>query len=508
MTDEDLGRTPEAMQFKVRARIALIARRVWRGKHLRSRRDLVVGASLFFTSFLVFKFSPIHHMVDSRYEMLFSQHLLWHHSFSVPAQVIQKLESRQPGQVHQCCTDLPYQLVQVGERFYHYYPPGNIILPMPYVALANAMGISAVGPDGKHDPLGDTRIQKGLASVLMAGLTLIIFFTARLILSLPWSWLIATATAYGTQVWSTASRTMWSHTFGIFILSVVVWLIVRTEAKKTPLPAVFLASCLAWLYFIRPTFVLSIFAITIYVLLYHRAILPRFVFTGAIWLAAFVAYSKMHFGQLQTSYYSMYKSGSGETFWERLAGTLISPSRGLLIYVPILAMVIYLLLRYYRASNYRLLSLAGAIVISHLIMIARFVGWHGGPTYGSRLFTDVVPWFALLGILAVQSRLSCPASFARDSQRRVRIEAAVATVLLALSIIVNGIGAISVSANLWNEPMKMSYQQWLKNLWDWRHPQFLGLPRSWAAQVPTTAGEAAETGSVRNPVFIHSDRSN
>ena len=460
------------------------------GKHKHSRRDRIGAAIVLVGTFLVFWLCPVHTISDSRYEMFFSQQLLWHQSFSVSASAIPELQSDQPGH------ELPWQLSQVGERFYHYYPVGNIIFPMPYVALANAMGISAIDQDGKYNPTGDAWMQKVLAALLMAALAIIIFFIARLFLSFEWSILITAATAFGTQMWSTASRAMWSHTPGIFILGVVLFLIVRTETRKARLPPVLLGTCLSWLYLIRPNFTFSIIAIAVYVLIYHRPILFPFIFTGCVWLAALIIYSEHHFGQLLPPYYHIYRLGTFAGFGERLAGVLISPSRGLLVYVPALMIVGYLLVRYYSTSMRGLVNLAVAVVGSHLLFIGTFANWHGGGSYGPRLLTDLVPWFGLLGMLAVKARCRWhDVNPARDPLFRRRVETAAAAVLLACSVMVNGLGAISIRTEMWGYVEATNYNQWLRNLWDWRHPQFMGMPDSWLAEWQKSLKQTGNTNA-------------
>jgi hypothetical protein len=285
-------------------------------------------------------------------------------------------------------------------------------------------------------------MQGGLAPLLMSALSVIIFFTSRLILSFRWSLLITAATAFGTQIWSTASRAVWSQTWGIFILGFVIWLVVRTEAKQAPLRPVLLAMCLSWLYFVRPTFSVSIVAIALYVLIYHRTIFLPFVLTGCIWLAAFIGYSEYHFGQCLPPYYQSYGFRFA-SFWEAFAGSLISPSRGLLIYVPVLAFVAYLSARYRRSWRPRLVVMAVSVVFVHLVLISGLSGWHGGHCYGPRLSTDLVPWLALLGMLAVEARLQWrDRNPAQDSVFRVRTEWSFAVLLLVCSVTLNGIGAI------------------------------------------------------------------
>src|SRR6185295_18600311 len=138
----------------------------------------------------------------------FSQHLLWDHSFSLQAPAF-AFQSNRPIEQYARGVDYPYQLERWGDRFYYWFPPGSTILSMPYVALANARGIAAMDKNGIYDPRAETFIQAGLAAAIMAGLTAIMYFTGRLFLQIGWSCLIAAAMAFGTTIWSIASRSMW-----------------------------------------------------------------------------------------------------------------------------------------------------------------------------------------------------------------------------------------------------------------------------------------------------------
>jgi hypothetical protein len=277
---------------------------------------------------------------------------------------------------------------------------------------------------------------------------------------------------------------VWSQTWGIFTLGFVIWLILRTEVKQARLRPVLLATCLSWLYFVRPTFSISIVAIALYVLIYHREHLLPFVLTGGIWLAAYLGYLQYHFGQLLPFYdesqWDGFRSGS---FWEGLAGTLISPARGLFIYVPIIVFVAYLLVWYRRNLRVHLAVLAGAVICLHLLLISAYGPWHGGHCYGARYSTDLVPWFALLAVLAFEARLQWRAANpARDSVFRIRTESSFAVLLLVCSVTLNGIGALSIDAWWWNvRPTNIDHD--LSRLWDWRHPPFLGVPGDSASRL-------------------------
>ncbi len=446
---------------------------------MESRRDWTAAVIIFAASLTLFLSSPVRPIADSRFQMMYSQHLLWNHSFSFDISAFPEFQSDRPVQSYKRGADFPYQLERFGDRFYCWFPPGSTILSMPYVAVANLMGVSAMDAHGHYNPRGDRKIQVGLAAILMAGLGVITYFTARLFLSIGWSWLITTGTLLGTSVWSIASRSMWIHTWGIFILGVVVWLIARAEVRKRPLHPMLLGTCLAWLYFIRPSDAISILGVTAFVLIRHRRAALPLILTGAIWLAAFVGYSRHHFGRNLPSYYEgqPYLLNFGASLWEGLAGTLVSPARGLFVYSPILLFVGYLLVRYRKYLRPRLTSVALGVACIHILFMGAYKHWHGGHCYGARYCSDVVPWFALLGILAIEARVRW-ASANQDSSSvwRNRSEWSFASILLGWSIVLNGIGAFSWGAWYWNaKPTNVDYD--LARLWDWKHPPFLEPPK-------------------------------
>jgi hypothetical protein len=435
---------------------------------LKIRPDLIGGLIVFVATFLVFRLSAVHQTEDSRYFMLASERLLYDHTFTVDPHSIAELNSFKPGEVRVPNESMPYQLWQIGDLFYSIFPPGTSILSAPYVATMNAFGVSARNKDGTHNLHGEIRIQAGLAALLMAGMSVIIFFTARLLLDWSSSLLVAFATAFGTQAWSTASRALWTDTWSILILALVLYWLLRAEVKKIRPPPLLLATCLSWLFFLRPTFAIPIAAITIYVLLYQRAIFVRLALTGTAWLGLFVWFSRYHFGTNLPPYYRAGRLNF-ENFREGLAGTLISPSRGLFIYVPVLLFVGYLLWRYRTDLKVRrLIVLAVGVTVLHVVMIAGFPQWWAGWSYGPRFTTSLVPFFALLAIVAIEAwlRRSPNHSLGR------RAEVAVGTFLLVCSMVCNGAGAVTSKTARWNaEPFNVD--QKLERLWDWRDAQVL-----------------------------------
>src|SRR5215207_1947386 len=283
--------------------------------------ESVTGPLIFALTLIVFLLSPVRQVTDSRYSMLLSQSLLDRGSFRLDHYALPRHEPVWD-ETHFKYGD--YRLEASRGHVYYYYPPGTSVLSAPFVALLHPFGLSAVGGDNAYDHQGEVKIEIILAAFLMAALSCLFFYTARLILPTGWSVFVALGGALGTQVYGTASRALWSHTWGILLLGIVVFLLLRLEARRRGFSPVLLASLLSWLYFIRPTFAVPILAASVYLLLFRRGLLPRYAVTGALWLTAFVLYSLTHFGQLLPSYYHLVSRLDPGHFTKALAANLVS----------------------------------------------------------------------------------------------------------------------------------------------------------------------------------------
>jgi hypothetical protein len=436
----------------------------------RGRYDSLVAASLFVLALLIFLRAPIHDVTDSAYSMLASESLLRHHTFTLDQYSL----PRNPPKywVDYVSDGQLYTIELANDHLYYFFPPGTLVLSAPFVAAFNAFGVSAANADGTYNPEGEATIEYILAALLMAGLTVIFFYTARLVLSPLWSVLIALGGAFGTQVFSTASRVMWTDTWGTFLLGIVLWLVLRSAVRRRALNSFVLATLLAWLYFVRPTFSVHIVALSIYVLIYQRKYFLRFAATGVVWLALFCWYSWHNFHHLLPSYYRAGRLYFG-VFWTALAANVVSPGRGLLVYVPALFFVGYLLVRYRRQLMFpQIVVMALAVVVAHLTVMSCFGHWWGGYSYGPRFSTGLVPWFVVLAIVGVQARNSWLQRQAAISPIRKGLELSFGALLLMASIAINSLGAADRNTSLWNvRPQDIDLHP--ERNWDWRQPQFL-----------------------------------
>src|SRR4029079_6208056 len=120
------------------------------------------------------------------------------------------------------------------------------------------------------------------------------------------------------------------------------------------------------------------------------------------------------------------------------AVNLISPSRGLLIYVPMLLFVAFLLIRHRRQLVHRrLVWLSLIIIAADISIVSVFPVWWAGHCFGPRFTTGSVPWLVLLSVLGLRGSLTWRAESASNSPVGWRTQLTFGAALLVLSVFIN-----------------------------------------------------------------------
>jgi hypothetical protein len=426
-------------------------------------RILRLQIVVFLFSLAVFLSAPVVNVSDSRYTALLSECLLHHRTadldeyYNVPV-------PRETGDANRPDEANEYQLVKARGHVTYFFGHGSSILSIPFVAVMNAAGVSAATADGRLNLAGEIRIQRVIASVLMAALTCVFFSMAVMMLPGFWSVVVALGASMGSQILSTASRGLWSHTWEVFLYGLIAHLILSAEHRGARLRPVWLGTLVAWIYCVRPTGAVAIAAVSAYVLWVHPKDFIAYAATLAGWLAAFVGYLWSVFGTIIPPYYSASRLKFHDLSLP-LAANLVSPSRGLLVFVPTTLFVVYLAVRYRKDLAHRqLVVLAFAQIIGlEIAMCTNHNDWTAGFCYGPRFFTDAIPWFVLLAILGLDAMRRAP-----DASGH-RIEIAAAIFLLTVSVAMNARGAWSYAAVDWS----LSQYVHRHGFFDWRYPQFM-----------------------------------
>lgn len=432
-----------------------------------ARGLLLLQAAMWLGMFLIFFASPVLQMSDSQYSMLTAESIIHNHTPDLSSYSIKNYKEDLP--FNTIAGKHAYQLARTNGRLLYGFGHGTSMLSIPFVATMDLLGISPATAAGEYNLAGEIIVEKMLAALLMASLIIVFFRTASLLLDWRWSAVIAIGTGLGTSVWSTASRGMWAHTWEIMLGGIVASLLLASALRGTSIRPALLATLLSWMFFGRPIGAIPVVAVSIYIMACRPREMMVYAITGALWMSAFAAYSMRIFGTLVPYYYlSNDPRGMGIHFEQGLYGVLLSPSRGIFIYSPVLAVVVFLTARYWRSIADRALALVSISTIGAITLAsAAHPEWWGGNSYGPRLLCDAIPWFVLLAIMAIAAM---PAAL-----RTIRTPAiAVGAALLLVSIVINAHGAFSFTTLDWNDKRPLPAV-----MLDWSQPQFLA---GWIAE--------------------------
>jgi hypothetical protein len=368
-------------------------------------RDLVSGrdhagrvaSALFIGCFALFLWSPIRHLSDAKYSLLLSESLLRLNGPSLEAFLPQFGEAEPT-------TPLPYQLRRIGAHVHYLFPPGTSMLTVPLLAALRLFGVSVVAPNGTFSEDSEELAHGLLAALLGAGTSMLFFLIAKEFVDWRVAVGVALAGALGSPVWSTASRVLWSHTWSLFLLSLVLLILVKSEmGAARPLSAIGLACILVTMFVVRPTNAIACFLISVYCV--GRGLVKPIPFLACLvpLLAGFSAYSYVYLGGPVPSYFQPGRL-SLATVWQGLTGNLFSPSRGLFVYVPILPVVVWSAVYYRRRlTQPRLAALPVFGIAGEVLPPALFPHWYGGYSFGARLTMGAVPWAVALAAITVRA---------------------------------------------------------------------------------------------------------
>jgi hypothetical protein len=251
----------------------------------------------------------------------------------------------------------------------------------------------------------------------------------------------------GTSVYST-SEALWQHPFVLLFMVIALraFELIEDAPGRVSSPATIVAGLSLSLAAASRPAAIPICAVLFGFLTYRsrRRMTPALI-AAAIPAALTMLYNAVYFG----GPFGFGRSLEGRflnALPESIAGLLVSPARGLLIFTPIALLALWEIALQARRDPLARVLLAA--VVAHFTFIAAWNEWHGGESFGPRLLTDMLP--ALFFYL--------PGAFARWPVG--------AAVLGSVSIAVQLLGGYTYDYR-W-ERLHQRGQEFDRPLWSWR----------------------------------------
>ena len=385
--------------------------------------------------------------------------------------------------------------VYVRGHYYDSHPPVGPLLALPVYALPAWIGIPS------RAELVANMFSKLAASIMVALSAVVLFSASRRLLSATLTndarsfayetrvaFIAAIAYGLATPVWSTASLAMWTHTPTVFGFAIALWALTAGLAGVAGV-----ATAAAW--FSRPATAPAVALLGLYLVhrmmragwtspdaARRRADVLRFSGGAALTGLAGILYNYWLFGNavggapFRTGYWVKELGAAGMftgSLPTGLAGLTVSPSRGILVYSPIVLVAVYGAVKawrsplgsdkaaegFNRADAVLLARYTSLAALAILLTYSKFIVWWGAHGYGPRYLTDAMPFVGLLFVLGLWPLVR------RAS--RARIARMAVAVALVYSIFIQAIGAFCWPES-WTLRENPPYRY---RLWDWRDSQ-------------------------------------
>ena len=306
------------------------------------------------------------------------------------------------------------------------------------------------------------------ASLLTACAALFVFLAARGFVKPVPAFLVALAFGVGSCVWPVSSQALWQHPANTFFLSLGAWFLLRRPQRTSD--AAWCGAAFGMAVLCRPASAVVVVCAGAYLLWVNRRRLAAYVLGGLPFLVILAAYnshyfgSPLIFGQGVASAIIASSSTGSESLWqsswlESLPGLLISPSRGLLWYSPVLVLGVLSAVTVWREPRFRPLIPLQAGALAMILVAGAWFDWWGGSTWGYRSIVDTAPFLALLMIPVIERMLD---------RRGLRV---LFGVLLVWSVTVQFVGSYSYSVIGWTTHWSEHENPDRASLWQWRQPQ-------------------------------------
>jgi hypothetical protein len=349
----------------------------------------------------------------------------------------------------------------------------SVYSPVPAV-IAAVLGwpLSAAGLVDMRAPLAPALLAKVAASLLVALSVIVSYFTARQWLGPLRATILAIGLGLGTGLWSTVSQTLWQTETAVLGLALAVNVLCRDRptGAGTVLGAVGLALAGAT----RPQ--LAPIVAVLMAATWTRSSKRDAALATAIVLLSGLAMGALNmrwFGHplgaqalLQDVNAALHATGQMFTVGiEGAVGLLVSPSRGMLVFSPIVLIAMVAIPRAFTAGWRSPLPWCALAFVAQYALYSSYSVWWGGHTYGPRYMLDLLPLAVPLAAVTMAT-----------ASRPHPILAVCAAAALVWSLMVAATGAVCYPHERWNtEPSEIDLDH--SRLWSLTDTQ---IERCWA----------------------------
>jgi len=357
-------------------------------------------------------------------------------------------------------------ILELNGRYANYFPLGPSLISVPFVLIANSLGYDMRTADNYE-------LQRILSAATVLLVFLLAYALARTYLDNWPSLVLAFVAVLGSSLVSTLGTALWSHNYAVLFTGAALLIIAREAIGKSSSYSPVLVGLLLFLSFInRPSTVAFILPALAYILWRQRRVFFIAALTSAVLLGGYLTWNAMQTGVWLPSYFSTARLQVVRApLWIGVAGNLISPSRGLLIFSPFLLPVLAGYVIYWRSLlRQPIVWLCLVWFGLQLVIITRAASWWGGWSFGPRLLTDI--WPGLIVLAAILWAYLLESSTTKTQHAFAYTFLALGAIAIILNVVQ---GLYSQPTSRWNDYIdpapSPSDDSQFGDLFNWRYAQ-------------------------------------
>ena len=352
---------------------------------------------------------------------------------------------------------IPYFFVETRKgHLTSLYPIGSAIITFPiYICFCFVLVITTLffhPVDITSAAFEPQRLlfEKIAATTVTAASVVIFYFATRLKFDRSVAIISTFIYAFATETWVISSQAPWQHGSTNLVLVSILFALLKvnkTEGRDKSTLLLVAGILSGFLLGIRPTNLVFLAAIAVYsAFTYRRQSL--FFFLGLPSALLTISWNLYYFGTLLGGYESISSiySFTLKQLFEGFLSLTISPSRGLLVFSPIVLYAIPGIYQVFKLRSNKDEKLIICLVFSCSILFIQycfFKVWYGGFTYGPRFLTDILPTVCFLINYSIAATL-----YAITQRRRALWSKNTIVFLVAVlfSVCVQAIGAFGTES--------------------------------------------------------------
>lgn len=213
-----------------------------------------------------------------------------------------------------------------------------------------------------------------------------------------WIYLFVFFYAFGTNVYSIASRSLWQHTSSLLFITLAILFLLRSLSDAKYIKWLGIVSAL--MYLARPLNLVFVLAISAYVFFKHRNKFANYLLYAFPFFVLQLMYNTYAWGTPLTSEYIVKQDTAFSTpILTGLFGNLFSPARSFLFISPPLVLGFLGIVRtFLKKSKSNLDIVLKVLAITFFIIFvlySKWWCWYGADRFGYGLFTEWVPIIGL-----------------------------------------------------------------------------------------------------------------